>query len=41
MKKTNSKLSQAQNGISTSKTGISTWLGWEMGKSDLSLTAKF
>jgi len=34
-------LSQAENGISSSKTGISTWLGREMGNSDLSLTAKF
>jgi hypothetical protein len=29
MKKMNAKLSQAENGISTSKMGISSWLGWE------------
>jgi len=39
MEKMKTKLSHPQNGISTSKMGVSTWLGWEMGGSGLSLTA--
>ncbi len=36
----NAKLSHAQNGISTSKIGVSSWLVWETGGCGLSLAVK-